>query len=161
MKSFNGIARPEEMYTQQLANSVLTERESARGTRSLRAYCNITLEWPSFGASWATERPVFSEEVNDTLFEFLGRKRSTARSVSNRLLSEEAVKISHSLQLENFAASRQYIKRGKQRFGTTMRHPQTRARRCRTISRRQQRHFALLLIACEHATTTHHPTFVI
>ncbi|KAH9383592.1 hypothetical protein HPB48_025224 [Haemaphysalis longicornis] len=33
---------------------------------------------------------VFSEYVDDALFEFLERKRSTGRAVSNRLLSEEA-----------------------------------------------------------------------
>ncbi|KAH6925308.1 hypothetical protein HPB50_003399 [Hyalomma asiaticum] len=65
--------------------------------------------------------PVFSEEVDDALFEFLERERSAGRAVSNRLLSEEAVKIAHSLQLGNFAASSQYIKRWKQRFGVTMR----------------------------------------
>ncbi|KAH7965076.1 hypothetical protein HPB49_003289 [Dermacentor silvarum] len=65
--------------------------------------------------------PVFSEEVDDALFEFLERERSAGRAVSNRLLSEEAVKIAHSLQLGNFFASSQYIKRWKQRFGVTMR----------------------------------------
>ncbi|KAH7978654.1 hypothetical protein HPB49_006300 [Dermacentor silvarum] len=65
--------------------------------------------------------PVFSEEVDDALFEFLERERSPGRAVSNRLLSEEAVKIAHSLQLGNFLASSQYIKRWKQRFGVTMR----------------------------------------
>ncbi|KAH6929088.1 hypothetical protein HPB50_023386 [Hyalomma asiaticum] len=65
--------------------------------------------------------PVFSEEVDDALFEFLERERSAGRAVSNRLLSEEAVKIAHSLQLGNFLASSQYIKRWKQRFGVTMR----------------------------------------
>ncbi|KAH9381515.1 hypothetical protein HPB48_005510 [Haemaphysalis longicornis] len=34
--------------------------------------------------------PVFSEYVDDTLFEFLKRERSAGRAVSNRLLSEEA-----------------------------------------------------------------------
>ncbi|KAH7983192.1 hypothetical protein HPB52_010010 [Rhipicephalus sanguineus] len=65
--------------------------------------------------------PVFSEEVDDALFEFLERERSAGRAVSNRLLSEEAVKIARSLQLGNFAASSQYIKRWKKRFGVTMR----------------------------------------
>ncbi|KAH6944945.1 hypothetical protein HPB50_006315 [Hyalomma asiaticum] len=65
--------------------------------------------------------PVFNEEVDDALFEFLERERSAGRAVSNRLLSEEAVKIARSLQLGNFAASSQYIKRWKQRFGVTMR----------------------------------------
>ncbi|KAH6932007.1 hypothetical protein HPB50_002441 [Hyalomma asiaticum] len=66
--------------------------------------------------------PVFSEEVDDALFEFLERERSAGRAVSNRLLSEEAVKIAHSLQLGNFPASSQHIKRWKQRFGVTMCH---------------------------------------
>ncbi|KAH9372305.1 hypothetical protein HPB48_016665 [Haemaphysalis longicornis] len=38
--------------------------------------------------------PVFSEYVNDALFEFLERE-----TVSNRLLSEEAVKIANSMHL--------------------------------------------------------------
>ncbi|KAH9383620.1 hypothetical protein HPB48_025313 [Haemaphysalis longicornis] len=43
--------------------------------------------------------PVFSEYVNDALFEFLELERSAGRAVSNRLLSEEAVKIANSMQL--------------------------------------------------------------
>lgn len=64
---------------------------------------------------------MFSEEVDDTLFEFLERERSAGRAVSNRLLSEEAIKIACNLQLGNFAASSQYIKRWKQQFDVTMR----------------------------------------
>ncbi|XP_075739906.1 uncharacterized protein LOC142785329, partial [Rhipicephalus microplus] len=64
--------------------------------------------------------PLLSEEVDNALFEFLEQERRAGRAVSNRLLSEEAVKIAQSLQLGNFAASSQYIKRWKQRFGVTM-----------------------------------------
>lgn len=40
--------------------------------------------------------------------------------MNKRLLSEEAVKRAHSLQLRNFGASCRYIKRQKQRFGVGM-----------------------------------------
>lgn len=65
--------------------------------------------------------PVFSEHVDDALFEFLERERSAGRAVSNRILSEEAVKIANSMQLGNFVASSHYINRWKQRFGVAMR----------------------------------------
>ncbi|KAH7980912.1 hypothetical protein HPB49_020053 [Dermacentor silvarum] len=71
---------------------------------------------PSNGA------PVFSEYVDDALFEFFERERSAGwRAVSNRFLSEEAVKISKSMQFGNFVASSHYINRWKQRFGAAMR----------------------------------------
>lgn len=54
---------------------------------------------------------MFSEYVDDALFEFLERERSAGRAVSNRLLSEEAVKIANSMQLGNFVASSHYISR--------------------------------------------------
>ncbi|KAH6937940.1 hypothetical protein HPB50_005452 [Hyalomma asiaticum] len=65
--------------------------------------------------------PVFSEHVDDALFEFLERERSAGRAVSNRLLSEEAVKIANSMQLGNFVASSHYVNRWKQRFGVATR----------------------------------------
>ncbi|KAH7958586.1 hypothetical protein HPB49_003072 [Dermacentor silvarum] len=65
--------------------------------------------------------PVFSEYVDDALFEFFERERSAGRAVSNRFLSEEAVKIANSMQLGNFVASSHYINRWKQRFGVAMR----------------------------------------
>lgn len=65
--------------------------------------------------------PVFSEELDDALFEFFESERSAGRAVSNRLLAEEARKIADNLKLGNFAASSQYIKRWKARFGVTMR----------------------------------------
>ncbi|KAH7982041.1 hypothetical protein HPB52_002690 [Rhipicephalus sanguineus] len=46
--------------------------------------------------------PVFSEHVDNALFEYLERERSAGRAVSNRILSEEAVKIANSMQLGNF-----------------------------------------------------------
>ncbi|KAG0444905.1 hypothetical protein HPB47_013242 [Ixodes persulcatus] len=52
--------------------------------------------------------PVFSEELDDALFD-------------NRLLAEEALRIAVNLNLGNFKASSQYIKRWKKRFGVTMR----------------------------------------
>ncbi|XP_042147363.1 uncharacterized protein LOC121836515 [Ixodes scapularis] len=65
--------------------------------------------------------PVFSEEVDDALFEFLECERSAGRTVSNRLLSEEAVTLANNLQLGNFVASSMYLKRWKARFGVSMR----------------------------------------
>ncbi|XP_037568102.1 uncharacterized protein LOC119448972 [Dermacentor silvarum] len=65
--------------------------------------------------------PVFSEYVDNALFEFFERERSAGRAVSNRFLSEEAVKIASSMQLGNFVASSHYINRWKQRFGVAMR----------------------------------------
>ncbi|KAG0415830.1 hypothetical protein HPB47_006998 [Ixodes persulcatus] len=65
--------------------------------------------------------PVFSEEVDDALFEFLECERSAGRAVSNRLLSEEAVRLANNLQLGNFVASSMYLKRWKARFGVSMR----------------------------------------
>ncbi|KAH7956384.1 hypothetical protein HPB52_008781 [Rhipicephalus sanguineus] len=59
--------------------------------------------------------PVFSEHVDNALFEYLERERSAGRAVSNRILSEEAVKIANSMQLGNFVASSHYINRWKQR----------------------------------------------
>uniref|UniRef100_A0A6B0V6Y3 Putative pogo transposable element n=1 Tax=Ixodes ricinus TaxID=34613 RepID=A0A6B0V6Y3_IXORI len=64
--------------------------------------------------------PVFSEEVNDALFEGFQRERDAGRAVSNRLLADEALRIAESLNLGNFKASTQYIKRWKQRFAVTM-----------------------------------------
>ncbi|KAH7937196.1 hypothetical protein HPB49_008606 [Dermacentor silvarum] len=49
--------------------------------------------------------PVFSEYVDDALFEFFERERRAGRAVSNWFLSEEAVKIASSMQLGNFVAS--------------------------------------------------------
>ncbi|XP_037515802.2 pogo transposable element with KRAB domain [Rhipicephalus sanguineus] len=65
--------------------------------------------------------PVFSEELDDALFEFFERERSAGRAVSNRLLAEEALRIARSLQLGNFHASTHYIARWKQRFSISMR----------------------------------------
>ncbi|XP_040065481.1 uncharacterized protein LOC120839285 [Ixodes scapularis] len=65
--------------------------------------------------------PVFSEEVDDALFEFLECERSAGRAVSNRLLSKEAVRLANNLQLGNFVASSMYLKRWKARFGVSMR----------------------------------------
>ncbi|KAH9373443.1 hypothetical protein HPB48_009488 [Haemaphysalis longicornis] len=64
---------------------------------------------------------VFGEYVDDALFRVFRarKKRGTRRcAVSNRLLSEEAVKIANSMQLGNFVASSHYISRWKQRQRT-------------------------------------------
>ncbi|KAG0419434.1 hypothetical protein HPB47_004117 [Ixodes persulcatus] len=60
---------------------------------------------------------VFSKEVDDALFKLLERERSVGHAVSNRLLSEEALRIASQLQLGNFGAH----KRWKQRFNVSMR----------------------------------------
>lgn len=65
--------------------------------------------------------PVFSEELDDALFEYLQTQRDAGHAASNRLLAEEALRIAVNLNLGNFKASSQYIKRWKKRFGVTMR----------------------------------------
>ncbi|KAG0420961.1 hypothetical protein HPB47_003143 [Ixodes persulcatus] len=63
---------------------------------------------------------VFSKEVGDALFKLLERERSAGHAVSNRLLSEEALRIASQLQLGNFVPSSQYLKRWKHRFNVSM-----------------------------------------
>lgn len=53
---------------------------------------------------------------------FPEQEKISWRAMCNRLLSEEAAKVAHSLQLGNFVASSQYIKWWKQRFGVTVCH---------------------------------------
>ncbi|KAH9363358.1 hypothetical protein HPB48_006464 [Haemaphysalis longicornis] len=65
--------------------------------------------------------PIFSEELNDTLYQFFERERNCRCAVSNRLLSEKALNVANKLQLGNFKASSQYLKRWKQRLGVSMR----------------------------------------
>ncbi|KAG0413366.1 hypothetical protein HPB47_009484 [Ixodes persulcatus] len=65
--------------------------------------------------------PVFSESVDDALFEYLERERSAGRAVSSRLLSKEAVKIATGMQLGNFVASSHYINEWKKQFSVAMR----------------------------------------
>ncbi|KAG0443799.1 hypothetical protein HPB47_014515 [Ixodes persulcatus] len=48
------------------------------------------------------EASVFSKEVDDALFNLLERERSAGHAVSNRRLSEEALKIASQLQPGNF-----------------------------------------------------------
>ncbi|KAH9363239.1 hypothetical protein HPB48_017806 [Haemaphysalis longicornis] len=65
--------------------------------------------------------PVFSEELNDNLYEFFERERNCGRAVSNILLSKEALNIPNKLELGNFKAYSQYLKGWKQWFGVSMR----------------------------------------
>lgn len=67
----------------------------------------------------SNDAPVFSEYVDDALFEFFEHKRGAGRAVTNRLLSEEAVKMA--MELGKFIASSHYMNRRKQRFGVAMR----------------------------------------
>ncbi|KAH9371976.1 hypothetical protein HPB48_021275 [Haemaphysalis longicornis] len=60
--------------------------------------------------------PFFSEELDDTLYEFFERERNYGRAVSTTLLSVEALNIASKLHLGNFKASSQYLKRWKQRL---------------------------------------------
>ncbi|KAG0416579.1 hypothetical protein HPB47_006297, partial [Ixodes persulcatus] len=48
---------------------------------------------------------MFSKEVDDALFKLLERERSAGHAVSNRILSEEALRIASQLQLGNFVPS--------------------------------------------------------
>ncbi|KAG0423894.1 hypothetical protein HPB47_000332 [Ixodes persulcatus] len=79
--------------------------------------CNRT----SASRSSGKRDSVFSKEVDDALFKLLERERSAGHAVSNRLLSEEALRISSHLQLGNYVPSSQYLKRWKQRFNVSMR----------------------------------------
>ncbi|KAH9377521.1 hypothetical protein HPB48_013032 [Haemaphysalis longicornis] len=102
--------------------------------------------------------PVFSEELDDALFEFFESERSAGRAVSNRLLAEEARKIADNLKLGNFAASSQYIKRWKARFGVTMRQATNDSQKTLMISPKLQVLFDQLSTLCDFATTSHRPT---
>ncbi|KAM7297491.1 uncharacterized protein ISCGN_022642 [Ixodes scapularis] len=66
-------------------------------------------------------RPVFSEEIDDALMDFLETERSAGRAVSNRLLQEHARKLAEQMGLGNFQASCQYIANWKKRFNVSMR----------------------------------------
>lgn len=66
-------------------------------------------------------RPVFSEEIDDALMDFLETERSAGRAVSNRLLQEHARKLAEQMGLGNFQASCQYIANWKERFNVSMR----------------------------------------
>lgn len=68
-----------------------------------------------------TGRPVFSEELDDALMDFLETERSAGRAVSNRLLQEHARQLAAQMGLGNFQASCQYIARWKKRYNVFMR----------------------------------------
>ncbi|KAH8019699.1 hypothetical protein HPB51_021021 [Rhipicephalus microplus] len=63
---------------------------------------------------------VFREHVDDALFKYPERE-SAGRAISNRIFSEEAVKIANSMQLGNFVASSHYINCWKSRLCIAMR----------------------------------------
>ncbi|KAG0445033.1 hypothetical protein HPB47_002806 [Ixodes persulcatus] len=64
-----------------------------------------------FKRSLNSGRPVFSEEIDDGLFEFLQEERAAGRAVSNRLLQEQAWKLASEAKVGNFNASSQYLSR--------------------------------------------------
>lgn len=74
-----------------------------------------------FKRSMNNGRPVFSEEVDDGLFEFLQEERAAGRAVSNRLLQEKAMQLASEAKLGNFNASHQYLSRWKKRFNVSLR----------------------------------------
>ncbi|KAH7953616.1 hypothetical protein HPB49_010642 [Dermacentor silvarum] len=45
--------------------------------------------------------PVFNEELDDALFDYLQTERDARRAVSNRLLTEEVLRIAENLNLGN------------------------------------------------------------
>lgn len=49
-------------------------------------------------------RPVFSEEVDDALMDFLEAERSAGRAISNRLLQEHARELAAKMGLGSFQA---------------------------------------------------------
>ncbi|KAH8040114.1 hypothetical protein HPB51_009370 [Rhipicephalus microplus] len=63
---------------------------------------------------------VFSERVDNALFEYLECERSAGHAASNQIISEEAIKIANSMQLGNFVASSDHMNCWQQRFGVAM-----------------------------------------
>ncbi|KAG0425374.1 hypothetical protein HPB47_027453 [Ixodes persulcatus] len=99
-------------------NDLLTDRqfklERKRNHEWIKKNCDISLQ-QKFGKSQLRQKlsygvPDFSKEVDVALFEFLKRKRSEGRAVSNRLSSEGAFRIAIQLQLGNFVPSSHYRK---------------------------------------------------
>ncbi|KAH9367055.1 hypothetical protein HPB48_009095 [Haemaphysalis longicornis] len=74
-----------------------------------------------FKRSLNSGRPVFSEDIDDGLSEFLLEERAAGRAVSNRLLQEQARKLASEAKLGNFNASSQYLSRWKKRFNVSLR----------------------------------------
>ncbi|KAM7310645.1 uncharacterized protein LOC121832848 [Ixodes scapularis] len=66
-------------------------------------------------------RPVFSEELDEALMDFLDTERAAGRAVSNRVLQEHARKLAVQMNLGNFEASNHYLARWKARFNVSMR----------------------------------------
>lgn len=66
-------------------------------------------------------RPVFSEELDEALMDFLDTERAVGRAVSNCLLQEHARKLALQMNLGNFDASNHYLVRWKARFNVSMR----------------------------------------
>ncbi|KAH9360477.1 hypothetical protein HPB48_009660 [Haemaphysalis longicornis] len=66
-----------------------------------------------FKRSLNSGRPVFSEEIDDGLFEFLQEERAAGKAVTRKLASEA--------KLGNFNASSQYLSRWKKRFNASLR----------------------------------------
>lgn len=67
-------------------------------------------------------RKPLSEELDDELFEFFQKERENGLAVTNKMLSEESVKIARSLGiLTEFKASSMYLQRWKNRFHVSMR----------------------------------------
>ncbi|KAM7285016.1 uncharacterized protein ISCGN_032005 [Ixodes scapularis] len=73
-----------------------------------------------FKRSVNSGRPVFSEEIDDGLFEFLQEERAAGRAVSNRLLREQARKLAPEAKVGNFNASSQHLSRWKKRFNVSL-----------------------------------------
>lgn len=66
-------------------------------------------------------RSSLSEELDDSLFEFLETERSAGHAVSNKMLQQEAVRIAEDLGLQDFKASDMFLCRWKKRLNVTMR----------------------------------------
>lgn len=64
--------------------------------------------------------PIFNEELDDALFDYLQMERDAGHAASNQLLTEEVLRIAGNLNLGNFKASNTYVNRWKKRFGVTM-----------------------------------------
>lgn len=91
------------------------------GIKNMKSSCSTILGEEKNQRKLSNGVPVFSEEFDYSFFEYFEQEKRVGRAVSNRLLAGEAVKLLKTLQLRNFVASTQYIRRWKNRFGVIIR----------------------------------------
>ncbi|KAH6937438.1 hypothetical protein HPB50_000477 [Hyalomma asiaticum] len=109
------------MCTRPRAIARPTEGESANGIKQYEVFSQHNFGRRKSQRKLSNVAPVFSEELYDCLSEYFEQERSAGHAVNDRLLAEEVVKLSTTLQLGNFVESTQYIRRWKKRFGVSVR----------------------------------------